>query len=216
MKLTAPKPLSKQEVLALRGLRLSQAGLKRLRETGVYCQAAVSVQPRGGAGSYVIRGVESGGAVEEIGAYLSFTELDGTHLSWLERIESVARNGLHAVVLAPGLLRLQMFRYEHSYQLLITEHRLRPMEGARRPVLINTVVFHGINGALRFQPGAGGLDLPVFRIRNGAAMPIPPHLKWAVRNLVIATACLGCKHSHLLQRCEHSSPIATQLQGGEL
>ena len=216
MKPTGSNRLSKHEGLALRGLRLPLVALKRLRETGIYCESAVAIQHWDEAGSYAIRGVESGGAVEEIGAYLSFTELDGAPLPWLERIESVARNGLHAVVLAPGLLRLQMFRYEDSYQLLITEHRLKPMEGARRPVLINALVFHGINGALRFQPGAGGLGLPVFRIRNGAPMPIPPHLKWAVRNLVIATACLGCKHSHLLQRCEHSSPIATQLQGGEL
>ena len=60
------------DVLARQGLRLPQIVLKRLRDAGIYCQPTVSVEHQNLAKKYVVRGVESGGAVADLGAYSSF------------------------------------------------------------------------------------------------------------------------------------------------
>ena len=59
------------EILARQGLRLPQIVLKRLRDAGIYCQPTVSVEHQNLAKKYVLRGVESGGAVADVGAYSS-------------------------------------------------------------------------------------------------------------------------------------------------
>ena len=187
--------LSRTEVLALRGLRLPGLALKRLRQTGIFCDPSVSIQHQSHGRRYVIRGVESGGAVEEIGAYCSFVGLDGGALPLLQKVESVGRNGLHAVIVAPELVRLQMFRNEATYQLLITKHELQSVRGSVRPALVNTVVFHGINGAPHRNTGD---QVPAFRTRGGDGLPLPKAFEWAVEKLAAAACCIGCRHCHLL------------------
>ena len=195
--------LSKEDVLALRGIRLPAPALKRLRQTGIYCDPAVSIQHQSTARRYVIRGVESGGAVQEMGAYCSFVGVDGNPLPMLQKIQSVGRNGLHAVVVAPELVRLQMFRNEQTYQLLITNHQLQAVQGSGRPTLVNTIVFHGINGTPEPQMAKAGMQsdsarVPVFRTRGGDMVPVPREFEWAVGKLAEAVLCSGCKHCHLL------------------
>ena len=151
----------------------------------------------------MIRGVESGGAVQEIGLYCSFVRTDGRPLTWLQKVQSVGRNGLHAVVIAPELLRVQMFRNQQTYQVLITQHRLETVQGARRPALANTIVFHGINGTLErnvdHMESAGNIQMPVFRTRSGELLPISKALQWVLARLTAAVSCVGCKHCHLLE-----------------
>jgi hypothetical protein len=195
--------LSKAEVLALRGLRLPALALKGLRQAGIHCDPSVSIQHQGHARSYVIRGVESGGAVEEMGLYCSFVRTDGGPLTWLQRVQSVGRNGLHAFVIAPGLLRVQMFRNQQTYQLLITQHSLETVPGSRRPALVNKIVFHGINGTLDQNAdqveSAGNTQMPVFRTRSGELLPVSRELEWVLARLTAAVSCVGCKHCHLLE-----------------
>ena len=196
--------LSQQEVLALRGLRLPALALKTLQQTGIYCDPSVSIQYQTHAHKYVIRGVESGGAVQEMGAYCSFISTDGSPLTWLQKVESVGRNGLHAVVIVPELLRVQMLRNEQTYQLLITRHRLETTNGSARPALVNTIIFRGINGTLESKMGpmnspGNNTQLPVFRTRSGEVSSVPEEFQWALGKLSAAVCCLGCKHSHLLQ-----------------
>lgn len=208
--------LSKEEVLALRGLRLPALALKTLRQTGIYCDPSVSIQYQSHGQKYVIRGVESGGAVQEMGAYCSFVSIDGTPLAWLQKVESVGRNGLHAVVIAPELLRLQMLRNEQTYQLLITRHCLETPQGSTRPALVNTIVFQGINGTL--EPNMGPMNspgnntrLPIFRTRSGEVLPVPKEFEWALGKLGAAVCCLGCKHCHLLQAEPGTAVESTQV-----
>ena len=69
----ASSPLgSKQEIVARQGLRLPAIMLKRLRGAGIYCQPTISIEYQRRAKSYVLRGVESGGAVPEIRRVLQF------------------------------------------------------------------------------------------------------------------------------------------------
>jgi hypothetical protein len=49
---------------------------------------------------YVLRGVESGGAVADLGAYSSFVAEDSHALPWLQRVDSIGVNGVHAIVVS--------------------------------------------------------------------------------------------------------------------
>ncbi len=196
--------LNKGAVSALRGLRLPATALKRLRLTGIYCEPAVSVEHQHLAKRYVIRGVESGGAVSEIGAYVGYTGINGEPLIPLQEFETFARNGLHAVVVAPELARVQMFRSQQTYELLITRHRLRTIEGKDRPRLDNAIVFHGIHGTLAMELWGkdwqqSGLVSPVFYARNGEPLLVPAKFEAAVTRVTAAVCCIGCRCPHLLE-----------------
>src|SRR5262249_40278748 len=83
------------------GLRLTPTVTNRLRKVGIYARPQLSLEHQGRARRYVVRGVESGGAIEELGYYVAFAGENGEPLPWLQTLESLAVNGLHAVVLAP-------------------------------------------------------------------------------------------------------------------
>src|ERR1700732_2939905 len=95
-----------REILARQGLRLPAITLKRLQSAGIYCQPTVSIEHQHLARMYVLRGVESGGAVADLGAYSTFVAEDGNALPWLQRVASIGANGVHAIVVAPVLVRV--------------------------------------------------------------------------------------------------------------
>src|SRR5215469_823021 len=105
------------------GLRLSRQALRVLKERGIFVQAAVNVEHQYLAKRYVVRGVESGGAVGDIGRYVTFTQEDGQPIEWLHPVEAIGVNGIHSVVVAPVLVRVEMLRKSHTYELMITQHR---------------------------------------------------------------------------------------------
>ncbi|HET9790341.1 MAG TPA: hypothetical protein VFR08_03490, partial [Candidatus Angelobacter sp.] len=116
--------LSKEEVLALRGLRLPAAGLNALRRAGIYCQPSVSIQFQQQTKRYLIRGVESGGAVPHVGAYCGFVCEAEAAFTAIQPVPAISVNGVHVAVLSPALVRVQMFRAGNHYQLLLTHHSL--------------------------------------------------------------------------------------------
>ena len=81
------QPMNHSQILALRGLRLPAITLKGLRTAGIYCQSAVSIEHQHLARRYVLRGVESGGAVADLGVYCGFVDEDGRAMSWLQRVD---------------------------------------------------------------------------------------------------------------------------------
>jgi hypothetical protein len=195
---------SREQVLALRGLRLPSAALKQVQRSGIYCEPSISIEHQHLARKYVIRAVESGGAVPQLGHYVGLVDINGRWLSWLQRIHAVGRNGLHALVVGPQFVRLQMFRTEQTYALLITEHHLEiPAEG-RRPALRNKLLFHGIHGTLalelwREDSDFSGQVAPAFFTRSGEPQLIPDVFRDAVCRITVAACCVGCQHCHLLQ-----------------
>jgi hypothetical protein len=140
--------LDQREVLARQGLRLPALTLKHLRSAGIYCQPSISIEHQHLAKRYVLRGVESGGAVADLGAYSSFVDEHGNALGWLQRVDSVGVNGVHAVVVAPVLVRVEMLRVERTYDLLITRHNLVNTGAGQRPRLESSIVFYGRRGTL--------------------------------------------------------------------
>ena len=196
------KVMSHNQILALRGLRLPAMTLKSLKTGGIYCQPSVSIEHQHLAGRYVLRGVESGGAVADLGGYCSFVDETGHPISWLQRVDSIAVNGVHAVVVSPKLVRLQMVRVRHTYDLLITQHQLAAIEGARRPTLQNSILFYGRRGTLEMDlhgkdSGFCGTVRPLFLSREPASLPAS--FEDAVVRITVAVSCVGCRHSHLLQ-----------------
>jgi hypothetical protein len=192
------------EILARKGLRLPPITLKCLRTAGIYCQPSVSIEHQHLAKKYVLRGVESGGAVAEVGAYASFVNEQGNPLPWLQRVDSIGVNGVHAIVVAPVLIRVQMLRIERTYDLLITRHELSKSRQGQRPRLESSILFYGRRGGLEME--LWGKDVafrstvcPVFYTRSGERVAVPNDLQGAATRITAAVCCVGCRHCHLLE-----------------
>jgi hypothetical protein len=152
---------------------------------------------------YVLRGVESGGAVAEVGAYASFVDEQGNALPWLQRVDSIGVNGVHAIVVAPVLIRVQMLRIERTYDLLITRHQLAKSGDSQRPRLDSGVLFYGRRGGLEMElwgkdAAFRGTVCPVFYTRAGERAVLPNEFQDAATRITSAVCCLGCRHCHLL------------------
>ncbi|HSZ62095.1 MAG TPA: hypothetical protein VK828_09865 [Terriglobales bacterium] len=191
------------EILARQGLRLPPITLKCLRTVGIYCQPSVSIEHQHLAKKYVLRGVESGGAIAEVGAYASFVDEQGHALPWLQRVDSIGVNGVHAIVVAPVLIRVQMLRIERTYDLLITRHQLAKSGTSHRPRLESSVLFYGRRGSLEIElwgkdVGFRGTVCPVFYTRAGERSALPNEFQDAADRVTSAVCCLGCRHCHLL------------------
>ena len=196
--------------LNIRGLRLPPATVKRLGETGIFARPEVSLEYQGLARRYVVRGVESGGAVEELGRYVTFANETGEPLTWLQPIDSLAVNGVHAIVIAPVVTRIEMFRAGRTYEFVVTRHRPGPAQNGGRPKLVAEEVFRGTNGYLglelwRKDKALSGSVLPQFFTRAGEEIEIPAQFVPAAKSLTNAVNCIGCTSSHYL-----SAPIAAQ------
>ena len=174
----AQRSFDLHEILARQGLRLPAVTLKQLRAAGIYCQPTVSIEHQHLARKYVLRGVESGGAVAGLGAYASFVDERGNALAWLQRVDSIGVNGVHAVVVAPVLVRVEMLRIERTYDLLITRHSLVASKANQRPRLESAILFHGRRGSLEMElwgkdAGFRGAAAPAFYSRSGLLRRMP-------------------------------------------
>ena len=213
--------MSHNQILALRGLRLPTATLKSFQATGIYCRPSISVEHQHLAGKYVLRGAESGGAVADLGAYCSFVDEAGQPISWLQRVDSIAVNGVHAIVVAPALVRLQIVRVRHTYDVLISKHVLAAVDGGKRPALQSSIMFYGRRGNLEMDlcgkdSSFTGMVRPLFFSRSGEAAAIPAMFEESMLRITAAVSCVGCRHSHLLQPKPSTSSMAVQPGIGEV
>ena len=147
------------------------------------------------ARKYVLRGVESGGAVAGLGAYASFVDERGNALAWLQRVDSIGVNGVHAVVVAPVLVRVEMLRIDRTYDLLITRHSLAASKANQRPRLESAILFHGRRGSLEMElwgkdAGFRGTVSPVFYMRSGEPMILPSEFQEASQESQLRRAAL--------------------------
>src|SRR5215467_6222663 len=85
-------------------LVLPKGTLRRLEEVGIRCRSEVRLEYQPVAKRYVVHGTESGGAVRELGRYVTFAGEEGEPIAHLHPIDSVRANGAHAVVVAPLLV----------------------------------------------------------------------------------------------------------------
>lgn len=196
--------LEHRELLARQGLRFPAIILRHLRSAGIYCQPTVSIEHQHLGKRYVLRGIESGGAVADLGAYTSFTDERGNALAWLQRVDTVGVNGVHGIVVAPVLVRMEMLRVQRTYDVLITRHSLQATGPGLRPRLESSIVFYGRRGTLEMELWGKdrafcGAVSPAFYSRSGETLAVPDEFKDAVTRISTAVCCVGCRHSHLLQ-----------------
>jgi hypothetical protein len=194
---------SRLTTIARRGLLLPAETLEQVRKTGIRCRPQLDVVYQQQARAWKLRGEESGGAVELLGHYVGFVGVDGCPLPWLQRVQNFLPNGMHAVIVGDDFVRIEMFRFENTYDLLITKHWLEQRAG-QRAEMRNTVLFLGRNGFLETElwgkDGAfRGGAMPHFLTRSGE--PGPPDSLWtdATLKATEAVCCCGCRHSHLLE-----------------
>jgi hypothetical protein len=188
---------------ALYGMELPAGALKALQKRGIYCTPGISLEHQHQANLYVLRGVESGGAVSDMGRACAFVAADGSPLPWLQSIHSIAVNGRHAIFLAESMVRLEMLRSVQTCELAITVHTLSSAPDRRRPEIASKLLFRGRDGVLpvdlwkeEHRPLRGMLT-PIFYSRSGEVLPLPPQFEEAIRRITAATCCVGCKHTHV-------------------
>jgi len=186
------------------GLTLSRQALRVLKERGIFAHSPVSLEHQHLAKRYVVRGLESGGAVGELGRYVTFTTEEGRPIECLHPVEAIGVNGLHAVVVAPVLVRIEMLRKGRTYELLITQHRPGATNDGKRPPLETRLLFRGIHGRLDLdlsgkEKDKAGTVLPTFFSRAGEEVEIPKRFRQAVRAITGAVHCDGCFHCHYVR-----------------
>lgn len=206
----------KENSLARRGITLSRRTLRRLGGVGIFVQSSVSLEHQHLAGRYVVRGIESGGAVTDLGRYVTFCRPDGEPLPYLHPIDAIGVNGVHAVVVASVLVRIELFRTGRTCQLVITRHEAGKAENGRRPPLESTLLFRGVNGLLEVGPFCRESDLagsvvPQFWSRGGEKLEIPADFVAAVRAATRGVCCVGCSHTHFLE-----TPSSLALGAGKI
>ena len=189
--------------LSHRGLSLPGHVRRQLRQVGILARAEVALEHQYLAQRYVIRGVESGGAVREMGHYVTFAGEDGEPLAYLHPIDAIGVNGVHAVVVAPVLVRVEMLRTGRTYELLITGCRIGEVENGRRPPLESQTLFRGVHGYLELElwgkdKESAGAVLPTFYSRGGERLEVPAKFEAVTRAITKAVTCCGCSHCHYL------------------
>ena len=176
---------------------------RRLQQAGIWCQPEVSLHYQALAKRSVLRGVESGGATKEVGRYITFCGEKGDRVAWLQPIDSVASNGRHAVVIAPSLVSVDVFRMRNTYDVLIAKHEAAQGVNGRRGRIEAKVLFRGRQGHVPLdlagedKPMAGQI-LPEFFNKGGERIEIPGEFAGAVKAAVRGANCVGCTHQHYL------------------
>jgi hypothetical protein len=163
---------------------------------------------------YVVRGLEAGGAIPDLGRYVTFVGPDGKRIAYLHPVESIAVNGLHAVVIAPVLVRVDMLRKGRTYEVLISEHKPGASENGLRPKLESTILFRGVHGRIELDlwgkdKAQAGSVLPTFYSLSGEAMPIPKTFVGVLKAAASSVNCLRCTHSHYLLRPKAGDALLT-------
>jgi hypothetical protein len=182
---------------------LTPATLRALQKRGIYCTPAISLEHQHLAKRYVLRGVESGGAVADIGRACAYLSLDGRPQPWLQSIDSLAVNGRHAIVVAEGLIRIEMLRMGRTYDLEISIRTLSLPPGRTRPEISSRLSLRGRDGALPFnlweveRRTFRGQIAPTFYNRAGEVLVFPEHFEEAIKKMTAAVSCIGCRHTHM-------------------
>lgn len=187
----------------LHGLSLPAATLQELQRRGIYCTPGVTAEHQHHAKRYVLRGVESGGAVADMGRFCAYLSPNGLPLPWLQSIDSLAVNGRHAIILAESMIRIEMLRMVRTCELSISLHTLSLTPGRTRPEITSQWLFRGRDGVIPLElwrdehRALRGQLVPIFYTRAGEPMQVSRRFEEAIRKITAAVCCIGCKHTHV-------------------
>lgn len=203
--------MSGQKFTGISGLPLTRRAIRKLRDRGIYAHSLLTVEHQELARRYVIRGLESGGSVGDVGRYVTFADEDGEPLEYLHPVETIAVNGLHAVVILSAMLRADMLRKGRTYELLITRHWLSLVADGEKPRLECEIVFRGIHGRLELDlsgkdKAEAGRVVPTFYSLAGEENMIQEKLLALVRAATRGVNCRGCSHIHYVRKPRSLGP----------
>jgi hypothetical protein len=205
--------MARQQFTGAAGLALPRRAVRVFKERGIFAHPIVSIEHQQLAQRYVLRGLESGGSVGDVGRYVTFGDEEGGALEYLHPVEAIGVNGLHAVVICQALLRVDMLRKGATYETLVTRHWLNPVEDGHRPAMETEILFRGIHGRLELdlrgkdKPQAGRV-VPVFYSLAGEPVSIPEKFVPLIRAATKAVNCRNCSHTHYLRK-PASGPLTT-------
>src|ERR1051325_9659632 len=145
-KTETPGRKKKQAFTGAQVLRLPRSGVRTLKEAGIYANPIIQVVYQELRDRWVLRGLESGGSIGNVGRYVTFADAQGGPLEFLQPVEAFGVNGIHAVVVTESLVRVDMVRNGRSYDLLITQHSAGSTFQGARPPLHTRILFHGHRG----------------------------------------------------------------------
>ena len=82
----------------------------------------------------------------------------------------------HAIALAPSMVSIEIFRYEHTYELLIARHTIAENGEGKRPRAKSELIFRGWQGQLPLElagkdKALAGTIAPEFFDRAGEPRP---------------------------------------------
>ena len=201
-----------QKFTGAAGLALPRRAVRILKERGIFAHPLMSIEHQQLAQRYVLRGLESGGAVGDVGRYVTFAGLKGEPLEYLHPVEAIGVNGLHAVVISPEVVRVDLLRKGRTYELLLTRHSLRSAENGQRPTLDTEILFRGIHGRLELDlygkdKAQAGRVAPTFYSLAGEPLAIPEKFLAVIRAATKAANCSNCSHTHYLRKPFPRPPI---------
>ena len=205
--------MKKNRFTGTTGLWLSRNALRELKDRGIFAHSPVTLEHQHLANRYVVRGLESGGAVGDVGRYVTFAGEKGQPIGYLHPVEAIGVNGVHAIVVTSVLVRVDMLRKGRTYELLITRHGPTNVETGQRTQLETKILFRGIHGRLELEltgkdkKHAGGV-MPTFYSLAGEEIAIPKQFRQAVRAITKAVNCIGCSHGHYVQAPPQTNSIS--------
>ncbi len=187
------------------GLAMPRRAVRILKERGIFAHPFLSVEHQQLAQRYVLRALESGGSVGDVGRYVTFADEEGRPLEYLHPVEAIGVNGLHAVVISQALVRLDMLRKGATYEVMLTRHWLSSAENGHRPAMETEILFRGIHGRLELDLRGkdkvqAGRVAPTFYSLAGEPVPIPDKFLPVMRVATKAVNCKGCSHTHYLRK----------------
>jgi hypothetical protein len=197
--------MARQKFTGASGLALPRRAVRILKERGVFAHPLLTVEHQQVAQRYVLRGLESGGSVADVGRYVTFADEEGRPLEYLHPVEAIGVNGLHAVVISQALVRLDMLRKGATYEVLLTRHWMSPVANGQRPAMETEILFRGIHGRLELDlrgkdKAEAGKVTPTFYSLAGETVPIPDEFLSVIRAATKAVNCKNCTHTHYLRR----------------
>jgi len=197
--------MARQQFTGASGLALPPRAVRILKERGVFAHPLLTVEHQQVAQRYVLRGLESGGSVADVGRYVTFADEEGRPLDYLHPVETIGVNGLHAVVISQALVRLDMLRKGATYEVLLTRHWMSPVANGQRPAMETKILFRGIHGRLELDlrgkdKAEAGKVTPTFYSLAGETIPIPDEFLSVIRAATKAANCKNCSHTHYLRK----------------
>jgi hypothetical protein len=197
--------MARQTFSGASGLALPRRAVRILKERGIFAHPLLTVEHQQVAQRYVLRGLESGGSVGDVGRYVTFADEEGRPLEYLHPVEAIGVNGLHAVVISQALVRLDMLRKDATYEVLLTKHWMSPVANGQRPAMETKILFRGIHGRLELDlrgkdKAEAGRVTPTFYSLAGETVPIPVEFLPVIRAATKAVNCKNCSHTHYLRK----------------